>query len=112
VIDEKTGVPAINVVDIPIVNVDFDDQYEAAIKAKQVAQQEAQKAEYKLQQAKVDAQAAIAKAEGEAKALTIKAKAIAQNPAVVRLNEIEKWDGHYPLGAKVIGGGATIVDAK
>lgn len=112
VINDQTGKPAIILMDTPITNVDFDDQYENAIKAKQVAQQDAQKAEYRLQQAKVDKQAQIAKAEGEAQALTIKAQAINKNPAVVRLNEIEKWDGHYPLNAKVIGGGATIVDTK
>jgi len=112
VVNDQTKKPAIKVIDIPITNVDFDDQYETAIKEKQVAQQNAQKAEYVLQQARVDAQSSIAKAEGEARALTIKAQAIAKSPSVLRLNEIDKWDGHYPLGAKVIGGGATIVDAK
>lgn len=111
-INSEDGKPVIDILDTPITNVEFDPQYEEAIKAKQVAQQNAQKAEYVLQQAKIDALAQIAKAEGEAKALTVKAQAIAKSPQVVRLNEIEKWDGHYPLNAKVIGGGATIVDAK
>jgi len=111
-INAEDGKQVIDILDTPITNVEFDPQYEEAIKAKQVAQQNAQKAEYTLQQARIDAQAQVAKAEGEAKALTVKAQAIARSPQVVRLNEIEKWDGHYPLNAKVIGGGATIVDAK
>ena len=102
----------INIIDIPITNVDFDDQYESAIKDKQVAQQRAQKAEYVLQQARIDAQSKVVTAEGEAKALQVKAIAISKSPQVVRLEEIKKWDGHYPLNAKVIGGGATIVDSK
>lgn len=112
VINDTDGKPVINILDLPITNIDFDDDYEKAIKDKQVAQQTAQKALYDLQKAKIDAQSAVAKAEGEAKALTVKATAIAKSPQIVRLNEIEKWDGHFPLNAKVIGGGATIVDAK
>jgi regulator of protease activity HflC (stomatin/prohibitin superfamily) len=112
VVNEQVGKPSILIIDTPIVNIDFDDQYENAIKAKQVAQQKAQEAVYKLQQAKVDADASVAKAEGEAKALTITAQAIAKNPAIVKLEEVKKWNGNYPLGAKVIGGGATIVDTK
>lgn len=115
VINSQNNKSAINIIDIPITNIDFDDQYEEAIKAKQVASQKAQEAEYKLQQAKVDAQSAIAKAEGEAKSLTIKAQAIAKNPQVVRLNEIEKWNGVIPLEAKtvIIGGDSkALVETK
>ncbi len=111
VINEQNNKPAIKIIDVPITNVDFDDQYEAAIREKQVAQQKAQKAEYVLQQARIDAQSKIAKAEGEAKSLQIKAQAISKNPSVVRLEEIQKWDGHFPLNVKVIGG-ATLVDTK
>jgi len=112
VINEETKTKAINVIDIPLTNVDFDDQYEAAIKRKQVEQQKAQQKEYELQAAKRDAEIVVAKAKAEAEALTITAQAISKNPSIVRLEEVKKWDGHYPLNAKVIGGGATIVDTK
>ncbi|GEM_PF-5999162 len=112
VINEQNQKPAILVMDTPITNVDFDDQYEAAIKEKQVMQQTAQKKEYEYQAAQRDAQITVAKAKAEAEALTITAQAIAKNPSIVKLEEVKKWDGHYPLGARVIGGGATIVDAK
>ena len=101
--------------DVPITNITFDAEYTAAIKAKQVAQQNAQKAEYVLQQAQIDAQAAVAKAQGEAKALTVKAQAISRSPQVVRLNEIEKWNGLVPLNAKtvIIGSDAkSLIDTK
>jgi len=107
VVNDTDGKAVIDILDIPITNITFDAEYEKAIKAKQVAQQDAQKAEYKLQQAKVDAQSAIAKAEGEAKALTVKAVAISKSPQIVRLKEIEKWDGHFPLNAKTIMDGAN-----
>ena len=111
-VNSEDGRAVINILDTPITNVQFDPEYTNAIKEKQVAQQNAQKATYVLQQAQVDAQATVAKAEGEAKALTVKAQAIAKSPQVVRLEEIAKWNGNYPLNAKVIGGGATIVDGK
>ena len=112
VVNDETKTHAINVIDIPITNVDFDDQYEQAIKAKQVMQQKAQQKEYELQAANRDAEIVVTKAKAEAEALTITAHAIAKNPSIVKLEEVKKWDGHYPLNAKVIGGGATIVDTK
>lgn len=98
--------------DVIIPNITFDKEIEAAIKEKQVAQQESEKAKYKLVQAKIEAQTTVAKAEGEAKALKVKADAISKSPGVVKLEEIKKWDGKFPLNAKVIGSGATIVDSK
>lgn len=112
VINDQSGRPVINVIDTPITNVDFDDQYETAIKDKQVMQQKAQQKEYEYQAAQRDAQITVTKAEADAKALQVKAQAIAKSPSIVRLEEIKKWDGHFPLNAKVIGSGATIVDSK
>lgn len=93
--------------DIIIPNITFDAEIEKAIKDKQVAQQEAEQAKYRLVQAKIEAETAIAKAKGEATALKVKADAISKNPYIVKLKEIEKWDGHYPLGIKMVGGNAV-----
>lgn len=112
VINQVDNKAVIYIVDVPIANVDFDDQYETAIKNKQVEQQKAQQKEYELQGAKKQAEITVTVAKAEAEALTVKAQAIAKSPQVVRLEEIKKWDGQYPLNAKVIGGGATIVDTK
>lgn len=98
--------------DIVIPNITFDAEIEKAIREKQIAQQNAEKAKYKLVQAKIDADTAVAKAEGTAKSLQIKANAIKANPAVVRLTEIEKWNGVIPLGAKsVVLGNADVINA-
>lgn len=109
VINTDYNKPVIDIIDTPITNVDFDDAYEKAISEKQVAQQTAQKAQYVLQKAEIDAQSKVATAEGEAKALQIKAQAIAKNQGVVELNRIEKWNGVIPLGAKTVIVGDTAV---
>lgn len=114
VINSQNNKPAINIIDIPITNVDFDDDYERAIKSKQVMQQEAQKKEYEYQAAQREAQITVAKAEAEAKALTITAQAIAKNPSIVRLEEVKKWNGIIPLGAKTVisGDAKTFVNTQ
>ena len=98
--------------DIIVPNITFDKEIETAIKQKQVQQQEAEQKKYELIKAQQDAQITLTKAKASAESLRIQADAIAQNPQIVRLKEIEKWDGKFPLNAKVIGSGATIVDSK
>lgn len=57
------------------------------------AQAEAQKVEA---EAKGQAQARITIAEAEAKAIALKGEALRQNPNVVQMSAIEKWDGRLP----------------
>lgn len=102
VINPQNNKAAINVIDIPITNVDFDDDYERAIKEKQVMQQKAQKKEYEYQAAQRDAQITITQAKAEAEALTIKSQAISKSPAILKLEEIKKWNGIVPLDAKTV----------
>lgn len=53
-------------------------------------------ADKKREEAKGDKDAAILRAEGEAESLSIRGEALRQNPGVVELNAIEKWDGKMP----------------
>ncbi|MFC4529039.1 prohibitin family protein [Dyella halodurans] len=64
------------------------------------AQAEAQKVEAEAQG---NAQAQLTIAEAEAKAISLKGEALRQNPNVVQMSAIEKWDGHLPT---YNGGGA------
>lgn len=64
------------------------------------AQAEAQKLEAEAQG---KAQAALMIAEAEAKAIALKGDALRQNPNVVQMSAIEKWDGRLPT---YNGGGA------
>lgn len=84
--------------DFSIVNFDFSDDYEKAVEQKQVAQQDALKAENKLKQVQVEAEQRVAQAKAEAEAIKIQAQAITQQggQAYVDLQAIAKWDGKLP----------------
>lgn len=77
----------IDINNISIVDVQFSDDYEKAIEAKQVAQQKALEAEY-------NKQAAIREAEGQAQSYKLIQQTI--TPILVKQKWIEKWDGHLP----------------
>ncbi|CAH3035554.1 unnamed protein product [Pocillopora meandrina] len=57
--------------DVSITDLSFGREYTAAIEAKQVAQQEAQRAHYQVEKAIQERQQKIVQAEGEAKAATL-----------------------------------------
>ena len=60
------------------------------------AEQQALAAKNKLEQIKFEAQQKIESAKGSAEAIRIEAEALYQNPAVLELRAIEKWDGVLP----------------
>jgi prohibitin 2 len=97
----------VEVLDLSFVNVEFSDDYEKAIEAKQVAQQRAEQAKYELQQAEVEAQKAVAIAKGEAEAIQIRGDALAKNPQVIQLEMINKWDGKSPETLVTTGAGGV-----
>lgn len=116
---------------ISIENIDFTDQYEAAIEAKQVATQEKQKAQTEqermtmeeTQQAerkRIAAQAAadVQKINADAEAYAVQVKAEAESEAnkklnasltseLIEYNKILHWDGQLP---KFTGGTVPIVN--
>ncbi|MGN0586992.1 MAG: prohibitin family protein [Oscillospiraceae bacterium] len=84
-------------IDIQIFNItafDFTAEYNAAIEAKQTAQQNALKAEQDLQRIRVEAEQTIAEAEAEAEAYRLKSEQI--TPEIILMNYIDKWDGKLP----------------
>jgi regulator of protease activity HflC (stomatin/prohibitin superfamily) len=81
----------------------YNPDYEKAINAKKLAEQEAlrlvevtKQKEEQLKQAAIDKDIAIQKAEGEAKALQIKGQSVVNNPKIVELEWIAKWNGILP----------------
>jgi len=76
----------------------FSEQYDAAIEAKQIAEQNAQKAKNDLDRIKIEAEQKIATAQADAEAIRIQSQAIqAQGGAgYVQLKAIEKWNGQLP----------------
>ena len=86
-----------------IVDIDYDDDFERAIKEKQVAEQNALKAKNVTIQIEEQAKQMVIKAEAEAKAMQIKATALERNQKQVEYEAVQKWDGKLP---QYTGGGA------
>ena len=81
-----------------LVNEQFSDLFEAAIEKKQVAQQDAERAENELKKVKIEAEQRVTQAKAEAEAIQIQAAAIEQQGGAnyVQLQAIAKWDGRLP----------------
>ena len=110
---------------VNITDLTFSHQYDQAIEAKQIAQQQALQARYTLEQvqtssqaqvvqAKAAADATVATAEGQAKATIVQAQADAQaykdkqqalSPELLQLTALQKWNGILPT---YMGGQAPI----
>ena len=80
--------------DVSIVNVSFSPEFNRAIEQKQVAQQEAERALFRTQEASAEAQSTINRARGEAEANRLKQQSLSNE--LLRLRTIEKWDGKLP----------------
>jgi regulator of protease activity HflC (stomatin/prohibitin superfamily) len=80
----------IRVVDVFVNNVGYSQAYTNAIEAKQVQVQAALQAQAKVAQARAEAEQAVAKARGEAEAISLRGKALHNNPEVLRLEAIDK----------------------
>jgi prohibitin 2 len=98
---EKVGTILI-IEDIILEDITLSKELEAAIESKMVQEQEAAKARFTQQKTQIEADTAIIKAKGEAEAIRVRAEAIRDNPGLIQLQIVEKWDGRSPL---VIGGG-------
>lgn len=94
--------------EVNIVNFKFSEAFDTSIEAKQVAQQQALKAENDLKRIEIEAKQKIAQAQAEAESLKLKKQEV--TPELVQLKQIEvqekaleKWDGRLPA----VSGGAT-----
>ncbi len=80
--------------DVSIIDIKFSDEFNRAIEAKQVAEQEAKQAIFKAEQAKNEAVARVNTAEGQAKAQQLQQQAL--TPELLQKMAIDKWDGRFP----------------
>lgn len=99
---------------IDIREVYYNDEYEKAINQKKLEEQKAltlievtKQKEELLKQADIDKNIEITKAEAEAKALQIKGQSISNNPRVVELEWINKWNGELPT--YMLGSGTNVM---
>lgn len=77
-----------------ITNFEFSDAFNAAIEEKQIAEQNALKAQYDLERIQTEAQQEITKAQGEAEAMRIKNEQLSDK--ILYLEFINKWNGQMP----------------
>ena len=80
--------------DVSITDADFSPEFNKAIEQKQVAQQEAERAVFRAQEASATAQSTINLARGEAEANRLKQQSLSAE--LLQLRAIEKWDGKLP----------------
>jgi len=74
--------------DVSITELTFGAQYTQAVEAKQVAQQEAQRATFVVDRAKQERLGKIVQAEGEAEAARLLGEALQDNPGYLKLRKI------------------------
>lgn len=75
--------------DVSITHLTFGKEYTAAVEAKQVAQQDAERAKFAVKQAEQDAKSTIIKAQGEAKSAAMIGSAVAKNPGYIQLRQLD-----------------------
>lgn len=81
--------------DISLVHVHFSTRFSDAVEAKQVAEQEAKRAEFVALKAIREAEARVNLAKGEAEAQQLLQQSL--TPELLQRQAIEKWNGNLPL---------------
>merc|ERR1711937_582634 len=75
--------------DVAITHLSFSPEYARAVEAKQVAQQEAEKAKYIVLGAKQEKLSIITRAKGEAESAKLIGQSVKKNPGFMKLRRIE-----------------------
>lgn len=83
--------------EVNIVNFKFSEEFDKSIEAKVTAEQKALEEKWNLEKVKYQAQQKVEQAKAEAESITIQGETLRQNPEVLQLRYIEKWDGKMPL---------------
>lgn len=81
--------------DVDLLQVDFSERFREAVEAKQVAEQEAKRAEFEAIRAQRLADAKVFLARGQAQAQQLLQASL--TPSILEHEAIEKWNGHLPL---------------
>lgn len=75
--------------DVAITHLSFSPEYSRAVEAKQVAQQDAERAKYIVIGAEQEKQTIITKARGEAESATLIGQSVRKNPGFMKLRRID-----------------------
>ena len=107
-LSEKISTYGITVEIFNIVNFDFSEEFNAAVEAKQTAQQNALKAEQDLSRIEIEAKQKITQSEAEAQSIKMIQDALSASPDYVEYIKWNKWDGKLP---SVMGGSDMLISA-
>ena len=91
----------INVTSVNILDLSFSPEFDAAIEAKQIAEQKAQQAQYELEKAKIENETKIENAKAESEVMKLQNQQITEQTLKLKELEnqakmIEKWNGQLP----------------
>lgn len=89
ILSKRAGDFEILLDDVSITHIAFSKEYTAAVEAKQVAQQESERAKYIVDKAIQEKKQIVIRAEGEAQSAQLIGNAIKNNPAFLQLRQIE-----------------------
>jgi prohibitin 2 len=95
----------VDVVSLSLENIDLSNELERAIDAKMVMQEEARKKVFEKQKQEAEAEITLINAKAEAESVRLRGQAFAENPLVLQMEIIKKWNGISP-GVVVLGEGA------
>ena len=95
----------VEVTDLQLTNINFDDAYEKAVEMKVVAIQDALRAKNETVKIKEQAAQTVMSAQAEAEAMKIKSAALSQNKGLIAFEWVQKWDGKQP---QIVMGGSSI----
>jgi regulator of protease activity HflC (stomatin/prohibitin superfamily) len=79
-----------------ITGLNLDEAYEAAVRAKVIAEQQAKTAENKTKQIQEEAKQRVIQARAEAESMKIRSEALSKNKSLVEYEAVQKWDGKLP----------------
>lgn len=98
---ERLSSKHILLVDFNFTHLDFSDEFIKAVESKQIAEQDAKRAENMTKQVREESLQARTRAEAEAFALKVKRESLTNELIQLKkveaeIKAIEKWDGHLP----------------
>jgi prohibitin 2 len=108
---KKIGTNFLELADVVLYNLSLSPELEQAIELKMVQEQEAAKAKFTQLKAQIEADTAIIRAKGEAEAIQVRGEALRANPAFVKLEMVQNWNGRAPLVVGADGAGNMLLQA-
>jgi prohibitin 2 len=108
---KKIGANFLELADVVLYNLSLSPELEQAIELKMVQEQEAAKAKFTQLKAQIEADTAIIRAKGEAEAIAVRGEALRANPAFIKLEMVQNWNGRSPLVVGSEGGGNMLLQS-